>query len=118
MRVMYNLLEFGVDGILTGFKHCSGHLSHSGGFDLVLRWTNHSSFNLFWLARVTFGLSSNTRSPTVLIVPSYDHQPMRVRQPRFVLTFDMLVWAYHIGGYRRTCQPINSITSVRLCPVR
>ncbi|ERN00618.1 hypothetical protein AMTR_s00091p00120090 [Amborella trichopoda] len=38
----------------------------------------------------------DTSCPAFSVVPSSDHQPMRLRQPRSVLTVDMLVRAYHV----------------------
>ncbi|KAL4196444.1 hypothetical protein AMTRI_Chr04g183210 [Amborella trichopoda] len=97
MRVLYDLSDFGaigngIGGISTTFKNYSGHVSCSGSSNLINR--------------------------TVLVVPLSDHQPIGNRQPRSVLTADMLVRAYHNGGYKLTCQPVMSITSARLCPAQ
>ncbi|KAL4180238.1 hypothetical protein AMTRI_Chr13g124210 [Amborella trichopoda] len=113
---MYNLLDSdaignGVRGILTAFKHNSGHVSCSGTSDLIIRILNR-----FQLALTTFRLSPDTICPTVLVVHSSYHQPTKNRQPHSVLIADMSVRACHIGGYGLIYLLVTSVTSARLCP--
>ncbi|ERN08521.1 hypothetical protein AMTR_s01449p00007930, partial [Amborella trichopoda] len=63
------------------------------------------------MALAAFELALDTSWHAVLVVPSSNHQPIRIRQPRVVLTFDMSVRACHVDEYKPTHQPIISAAS-------